>query len=467
MTRLFNERALKKRHQPGERNGPITLLSPPLRSTLAVGLLIAVGGGLWATLARIPVSVQGTGVLLPVSSINSSLSNSSGVAIWMFNQPAQPWHQLARRYRDQPDQLNNAQVVDLTRLILAAAGGTQNPPGTVSGSSSAGFSDNLKRNFFGRQLQPGQLLVWVQSSSQKEKLVSSLDELTRTLRDTQNKQRNIEQKQVILQQELFSRQSYLEKMGDLERRGFVSRSSILQEQADVDNIKSQILSNKNEIISIENDVARAYQLLRNELAALINKEMVFAPLRPVYLSQVVPNNGESVNEGQELLELSDDSLDEPVLVPLFLSSREMAQVFPGMEILATPTGYQRSEVGGIHGRVVSMAKLPSGLEDVQARVGVKSLAQVIMTREPAPTLAVLALERAGAQASLNSGGYRWSSSGPLPFPPTPGDRLDVEVTTRKVAPIALAIPILRQVFGFTPPSSPVDSGGNAQPAQKS
>lgn len=466
MTHLFNQRALQKRHQQAERNGPITLLTPPLRSTLGVGLLIVVGSGLWATFARIPVSVQGSGVLLPVSSINSRLSGTSGSAIWMFNQAAQPWHDLARKYSYQPDTLTDAQVVELSKLILEAADSSQTPTGSGSQSSSAVFTDNLRRNFFGRPLKPGQLLLWVQSSSQKERLISSFDELKRTLRDTQDKQSNISQKQIILNRELSSRQSYLEKMRELEGRGFVSRSSILQEQAQVDGIASQILSNKNELVGIANDKARAYQQLRNELAKLISKQLVFAPLKPVYLSQVIPNNGEAVSEGQDLLELSDDSLNQPVLVPLFLSSREMAQVAPGMEVLATPAGYQRSEVGGIQGRVVSMAKLPSGLEDVQARVGVKSLAQLIMSREPAPTLAVVALERAGSQASLNSGGYRWSSNGPLPFPPTPGDRLDVEVTTRKVAPIALAIPILRQIFGFTPPSTPVDSGGKAEPAQK-
>ena len=137
-------------------------------------------------------------------------------------------------------------------------------------------------------------------------------------------------------------------------------------------------------------------------------------------------------------------------MPLFLSSKEMAQVFPGMPALATPSGYKRSEVGGIRAEVVSMAKIPSSLNDVTARIGVRSLAQVIIQREPAPTLAVLKLKRAPAEGSRNSGGYQWSSRGDLPFPPTPGDRLDVEITTRKVAPIELMLPALRRFFGWTP-----------------
>jgi hypothetical protein len=47
MTNLFNSRALQRRHRVGDHNGPITLLSPPLKATLALGVLIALGGGLW------------------------------------------------------------------------------------------------------------------------------------------------------------------------------------------------------------------------------------------------------------------------------------------------------------------------------------------------------------------------------------------------------------------------------------
>ena len=242
-------------------------------------------------------------------------------------------------------------------------------------------------------------------------------------------------------------------MRTLEEKGFVSRASILQEQAQVDHIRSQILTNNNELIRLRNQKAQAYQTLRNTLATLIHQEMIFTE-REVYLSQVIPNDGESVNQGQMVLKLSNDNLDNPVLVPLFLSSREMAQVFPGMPALATPSGYKRSEVGGIRAEVVSMAKIPSGLEDVTTKVGVESLAQSILQSEPAPTLAVMALQRSAGTGSANSGGYVWSSQGDLPFPPTPGDRLDVEITTRTVPPIALVVPALRRFFGWSPPQQP-------------
>ncbi|MEC9027930.1 MAG: hypothetical protein VX543_01855, partial [Cyanobacteriota bacterium] len=257
----------------------------------------------------------------------------------------------------------------------------------------------------------------------------------------------------ILREELARRSSYLAQMQSLESKGYVTRATILQEQAQVDNLRTQIYSNKNELIQLANQLDQSYQKLGNTLSNLINQEMIFAS-NDVYLTQVIPNNGESVSKGQVVLQLSDDSLKGPRLVPVFLGSKEMAQVFPGMDALATPEGYKRSEVGGIRGRVVSMAQVPSGLEDVSARVGLKSLAQVITNREPSPTLAVVALERTGKTSPFNSGGYRWSSKGDLPFPPTPGDRLSVQITTRHVAPIEMVLPSVRYFFGMSPPDSP-------------
>ena len=454
MTNLFNKRALEKRHQVGDRNPPITLLTPPLKVTLGMGLLIAIGGALWATLARIPLSVEGTGVLLPVSTINSSMSGTSGIAIWMFNQPQQQWHLSARRFQNRPDQFNNRQMTELAKKILIAIDQKKSEKISMAENSSAeNFTDKLKKTFHGEKVPAGRLMLWIQSSAQHEQLHSQLDQLKRTLRDTLAQDNNINSKQAILRQELARRSSYLAQMKSLESKGYVTRASILQEQAQVDNLRSQIYSNKNELIKLANQVDESYQKLGNTLSNLISQQMIFAS-DDVYLTQIIPNNGESVSKGQVVLQLSDDSLKGPTLVPVFLGSREMAQVFPGMDALATPEGYKRSEVGGIRCRVVSMAQVPSGLEDVSARVGLKSLAQVITKREPSPTLAVVALERTGKNSPLNSGGYRWSSDGELPFPPTPGSRLSVQITTRHVAPIEMVLPSLRYFFGMSPPDSP-------------
>ena len=113
MNQLFNDRALKQRHRSGDQNGPVTLLTPPLRATLGLGALIALAGGVWATFAKIPVSVQGSGVLLPVSTINASLSGTNGSAIYMFNKPQKEWQKKARYFAKYPDKVGKKELFNL------------------------------------------------------------------------------------------------------------------------------------------------------------------------------------------------------------------------------------------------------------------------------------------------------------------------------------------------------------------
>lgn len=101
----------------------------------------------------------------------------------------------------------------------------------------------------------------------------------------------------MLRREFRSRSSYLNSMKTLANKGFVSRTSILEEQATVDGIRSQILSNDNQLIALARDRDQAYQALRNQLAALIQQQLVFAP-RQLYLDQSFAQNGEAVSRGQ-------------------------------------------------------------------------------------------------------------------------------------------------------------------------
>jgi hypothetical protein len=410
---------------------------------------ISVAGALWASLAQIPLTVKGVGVLLPADTISTSISQTDGVAIWLFDQPPAQWQQQAWRFQQRPGSFSDQAMAKLARDILDAS---QAPHATRSAGPVDDAHSLLK--FRGTRFPQGRLLLWVQASSQKANLSSALDQLERLLRASEAQRRNIGAQQAVLGREFSSRSTYLASMKKLEAKGFVSKTSILEEQAKVDSIGSQINSNDNQLIALSRDRDQAYQALRTQLASLVQHQLVFAP-REVYLDQVNAQNGEGVGRGQELLKLSKQSLSSASLVPVFLGSNETAQVRPGMTALATPAGYKRAEVGGIRARVVFKARLPGNLDSVTARVGVSSLAQQIVAQEPSPTLVILALERAKGSAGANSGGYRWSSRSDLPFPPVPGERLDVEITTRRVHPIDLVLPSLKQMFGLTPPNPPL------------
>jgi hypothetical protein len=168
MTNLFNARALKRRFRVGDQSGPITVLSPPLRATLALGVVIAVAGGMWATLARIPLTVTGTGVLLPVDTLSTSVSQVDGVMRWMFDQPAADWHSQAWRFQVSSESFDDQAMASLARRILSASEAVPPP--------SPAQRDQAMLRFRGQRFPRGRLLLWVQSEPQKASLASALDQ---------------------------------------------------------------------------------------------------------------------------------------------------------------------------------------------------------------------------------------------------------------------------------------------------
>ena len=181
--------------------------------------MIALGGALWATLARIPVTVQGTGVLLPVSTINSSLSLTNGYSFYMFNRPIEPWHVAAREFLEKPAEFSDKEMASLASDLYAA--GKFSFLSSNQGldiTSAQRFSQNLKETFNGLDVPKGRLLLWVHSASELEQLSGTLDQLQRTLIKSEDQVANITAKQNILQQEFKSRSAYLDSMIPLQKK---------------------------------------------------------------------------------------------------------------------------------------------------------------------------------------------------------------------------------------------------------
>ena len=81
MPSIFSQEALRKRRIPGDLAGPITLMTAPLRAALGTGLVLVAAGVGWSFMARIPITVNAVGALLPVSTINIGQMNVTRIAI--------------------------------------------------------------------------------------------------------------------------------------------------------------------------------------------------------------------------------------------------------------------------------------------------------------------------------------------------------------------------------------------------
>ena len=457
MREIFETRALRKRRQTGGNSSAVRVLTPPLRLTLLFGLGLAGMAALWSVLSRVPVDVDGTGVLLPVGVLNSLRARVDGVAHWTFADSDYPWEQDALDFQRQPERFSDDEVLDLAQRIL----GSYIPSQTSNDlAAQRGYGPDY------RKYQEGKLLMWLRSLSERQTLQKQVDELVAIGRQNRIQQATLEKKVNNLRLGVMRRQSYLKAMESLLAKGFVEKPALLQEQSEVDNLKSSLFETDDSLVKLQTEVLEQSIKLRQSLAQSISDGMIFAD-SDLFIRLIVPNDGAGVKSGDELMLISRKTLREPNQVPVFLSSAEAAQVNKGMKVLLTPVGFRRSEVGGILGEVVSISELPSSQAEVQSRIGVQSLANVITKREPSPTMAVIQLERSSHDRGGNRAGYVWNSNIDMPFPPKPADELTVTITTRRVAPIALVIPRLRRWFGFSPPEDKkgvleivTSSGGN-------
>lgn len=450
MSSIFSQEALRKRRIPGDLAGPITLLTPPLRATIAMGFVLVAAGVGWSAMARIPITVNAVGALLPVSTINTIPSRAEGKAIWTFNQASRDWHQSAFRFSLRPEEFTAEQVVKLAEDLLNDSDVTPSGEGIDAQNNSTKFVEKQK-SLLGTQLPKGRLILWIQSNSIEQRLTVALMQW-RSLQDsTTKKTDNLKIEIKTLKTELVSRNQMLAKMRGIGTDVF-SAETLLDEQSNVDSLKAQILNVESQILALDQEKTNGYLNLKNILSDVVDDELIFAE-EPLYLYQVIPNDSEEVSAGEIVLKVSPDLVKSPSLVPVFVDNTDKGSVSAGMSALVTPVGFNRTEYGGIKGEVASVAPVPSTVDGMEARVGVTSIARSIQAKMVAPTLVILKLEKSNGQDVVNSGGYQWSTSTDLPFQPREGSKINVEITTRYVSPISLVLPTVKKFFGFSPPES--------------
>ena len=450
MSSIFSQEALRRRRIPGDLAGPITLLTPPLRAALAMGIVLVAAGVGWSFIARIPITVNALGALLPVSTINTIPSRAEGKAIWFFNQDPREWHQSAFAFSLSPDKFNREQVVELAENLLQDSGLTTSGNGIDVQNSSTQFVEK-QASFLGTQLPKGRLILWIKSNSIEQGLTIALMKW-RSLQDSATKKINNFKTEIkTLKTELISRKQMLATKRMIGTDVF-SVSTLLDEQSNIDSLEAKILNVESQILTLDQEKTNSYLDLKNILSDVVNDELIFAD-ESLYLYQVIPSNSEDVTSGEIVLKVSPDLVKSPSLVPVFVDNKDKGSVTAGMSALVTPVGFNRTEYGGIKGQVASVALVPSTVDGIEARLGVKSIARSIEASMVAPTLVILKLEKSNSQEVINSGGYQWSTSTDLPFKPREGSKINVEITTRYVSPISLVLPTVKKFFGFSPPDA--------------
>ncbi|WP_114993626.1 hypothetical protein [Synechococcus sp. UW179A] len=431
----------------------VRLISSPLRAAIIITLLISTGGLLWACFAKIPIYVDGFGLMIRKGNNRRLLSLAEGELHHNFNTDGVVASQRDRELFE-ISQLGipktAAQTADLAEQVLAL---TDSPNLDRTGSLSTG------------KIARGSLLSWVEAPAQSAALQDSLDAYRlseKTLRLTEQELATIdlalERKINLLKNEVKTQNEFLETIRELNSRGYASRAKYLSQQSRVDAIRSEVLShqerlavNQAQLLQSKIAVDSAETELVKALRTYADASLIFAK-HDLFITDVLAPHLSEVQQNDAVLRVSREALSKlPEQIPGFLSQAAAQQVRPGMKVLATPTGMSQAQYGGMLAKVESVEVLPASLTQIKQSLGSEGEAIEISNLIPEPILITIQLEEDSKSNDTNKEGLKWSSAGLIPYPVREGDLLSLQITTQTVRPISLLIPWLRQFSGTSAP----------------
>jgi len=414
-TSPFRQSALDRLASPEQLDRLLVVTSPRLWSAL-VGLLLLVSALLtWSIFGRIPITVQGTGILLSAAGLREVEALGSGVV--------------------------DALPVRAGDLVEAGA-------------------------LIARIRQP-----------RLEQAVAQADARVRALRDEVTARRAFTSRNATLETQRFDaervdltrrlvvvteRAAFLETRVQAERDaralGLVTETSVQASLQTLDAGRGEIAALQVELqqnalrrlqlgnSGAENvtDVQRRLQEAERDLSAqqldLAQAGQVTSPYRG-YVRELRASIGQLVTVGQALVSV--ELADVPLQALVFVSS-DGKRITPGMEARVAPATVEQEEFGFMVGRVQTVSTQPMTLAGMTRTLGNDLLVQQLAARG-ASFLVEVSLQLDSTTAS----GFRWSSRAGPPTPVGSGTSIGVSVVVARRRPITLLLPFLRSTFGLS------------------
>ena len=438
----------------------VRLISSPLRAAIIITLLISTGGLLWACFAKVPIYVDGFGLMIRRGNNRRLLSLTEGELHHNFNANGVVASERNRELFEISElgiTKTAAQTAELAQQVLAL---TDSPKLDRTGALSK------------EKIARGSLLSWVEAPAQWAALQDSLDAYQlseKTLRLTEQELTAIDlalkKKINLLENEVETQTEFLETIRQLNARGYASRAKYLSQQTRVDAIRSEVLShqerlavNQAQLLQSRIAVDSAETELVKALRTYADYSLIFAK-HDLFITDVLAPHLSEVRQNDAVLRVSRQALNKlPDQIPGFLSQAAAQQVRPGMKVLATPTGMSQAQYGGLVAKVTSVEVLPASLTEIRQSLGSEGEANEISNLIPQPILVTIQLEKDPKTNDSNKEGLKWSSAGRIPYPVREGDLLSLQITTQTVRPISLLIPWLRQFSGTSAPMLTPQSG---------
>lgn len=473
---LFRKESLERLSSPERLDQLMKVVGPKSWLPLtALGSLVVVAL-IWSVYGRIPITVEGRGVLIHPRNVVPFQSKSSGQLLALninVGDVVKKGDVIAT-----VDQTDLRKQLQLQRAKLA-----QLEEQDRNTSSVQGQRKDLDRKAIQEQRQ---------SLQQRLKIVQDLTPILREkgLVSIQGDRQNVQQRLRSLQGLLPTFKKRLENRQMLFKEGAVPDDTVLQARqeyldgiANINEAQSQLkeldvkeadalqqyLSNLNEIKNIQAQLqeqnTKEANIAQEDLENSTNRKQEIQEVKREIdrlelqlgnssqiisqhsgrILEVTVNPGQVVEAGARLGSMEEQNPSSKLVGITYFPIGDGKKVQPGMTLQITPQTVKRERFGGILGDVTTVSAFPITKEAAASMVGNPEVVEALVPQGQEGVMQVfgdLKLE------PTTFTGYKWSSSQGPRLKISPGTTTTVRVKVEELAPITFVLPILRSNSGI-------------------
>jgi HlyD family secretion protein len=471
---LFRKQALDHSSSP-ERLDQLMQVISPTKWLPLIGLGTLVAAGLaWSVLGRIPITVEGKGVLIFPSKVVGFDFPSSGqlqtlnVRVGDFVKKGQvlgtiDQNELQAQLQQQRTKLAQLQAQDQDANSLQDQR-TQQQIITIA----------QQRQNLEVQLQQAQALTPILKSKNLDAIAQQRQNLQQNLRDAETlaptlKQR-LERRQALKNEGAISddvvleaQQTYLnslQKISELKQQlkqldinQVQAQKSYLENLNQIDKFKTQLTELNTQQKSLEERNFQASVIRKNQIQDLqrsiaqlelnLKNNTEFTSNYTGRILELTVNPGQSLAPGTRVGTIDIEQTPSAKLQTVaFIPVNDGKKLKKGMKLQITPSTVERERFGGIVGTITDVSPFPITKAGAAKVVGNPDIVNSLVTAQPH----IQVIAELQPDTSTFSG-YKWSSSKGPEQKITSGTTSSVRITVKEEAPISFVLPILKSLSG--------------------
>jgi HlyD family secretion protein len=473
---LFRAKSLERLASPEKLDRLMQVVNP--RSWLPLVTLgsLVVTAGIWSVYGKIPVTVEGRGVLIYPSKVVPLQSPSEGQLIELKIKPGD-------RVKKGEVIATVAQIDLRKQLELAEAKLVQLRDQDRDVRLLQTQRSDRDLQFISEQRLTLEQKLQILENITPTLRAKELDSIKSERQRLQTRLQTLQELKPTFAQRLTTRQKLFQQGAIADDVLLKAKQEYLDNNAQINEIKSQLkelevreadvvkeyLSNLNEIKNIkaqlqelnskkanlaqqdwENSNSRQKEIqdTEREIARLSKQIENNSQITSQYNGKILEttiNLGQVVQPGTRIANVDLDNLEEKMVGITYFSVEDGKKIQPEMTIQITPQTTKRERFGGIVGKVAKISAFPTTKEAAASIVGNSEVVEGLVSQNQAGLMQI----SANLQTDPNTySGYQWSSSSGPRLKISPGTTTIARVKVDERSPISFVFPLLRSFSGI-------------------